>query len=203
MKIVCVTQRLIYDKITNTFKDGLDKDLTVFLNKLGYMIIPIPNLHFTELEFMQMIKIYVHKLKICGFILSGGEDIGVNLNRDRIERRIIVFCQKKKFPLVGICRGLQIIAKFNKIKLIKISNHVRTRHKVYQTKTKQFKKVNSFHNWGFKNCPKNFISTYITKDKFIESIEHHNLPIKAMMWHPERERKYSTEDKKIFLNTLK
>ena len=63
--------------------------------------------------------------------------------------------------------------------------------------------VNSFHNWGFKNCPKNFISTYVTKDRFIESIEHHELPIKAMMWHPERERKYSIEDKKIFLNTLK
>ena len=27
-------------KITNTYKDGLDKDLTVF-NKLGYMIVPI------------------------------------------------------------------------------------------------------------------------------------------------------------------
>ena len=61
------------------------------------MIVPIPNLNFTKLEFKQIIKIYVHKLKICGFILSGGEDIGVNLNRDRIEKRIIEFCQKKSF----------------------------------------------------------------------------------------------------------
>ena len=111
--------------------------------------------------------------------------------------------RKKKFPLIGICRGLQIIAKFNKIKLIKISNHVRTRHKVYKKISRRYKTVNSFQNWGIKDCPKNFISTYVTKDKFIESIEHHRLPIKAVMWHPERESKYSTEDKKIFLQTLK
>ena len=61
--MLCVTQRLIFDKITNTFKDSLDKDLTVFLNKLGYVFIPITNLNFTKLEFMQMIKIYVQNLK--------------------------------------------------------------------------------------------------------------------------------------------
>ena len=102
---------------------------------------------------------------------------------------------RKKFPLIGICRGLQIIAKFNKIKLIKISNHVRTRHKVYKKISRRFKTVNSFHNWGIKIVLK-FISTYVTKDKFIESIEH-LITIKAVMWHPER-GKYSTEDKKFF-----
>ena len=89
MKIVCVTQRLIHDRTTNTLRDGLDKDLTIFLNKLGYLVIPIPNLKFTQNELDKILKTYVKKFKICGFVLSGGEDIGVNLNRDKIEKKIV------------------------------------------------------------------------------------------------------------------
>ena len=43
MKLICVTQRLIYDKNSKTYKDALDKDLLIFLNKIGYLPIPIPN----------------------------------------------------------------------------------------------------------------------------------------------------------------
>ena len=36
----------------------------------------------------------------------------------------------------------------------------------------------------------------MTKDKFIESIEHKKLPIKGVMWHPEREKNYHKQDLK-------
>ena len=203
MKIVCVTQRLIHDRTTNTLRDGLDKDLTIFLNKLGYLVIPIPNLKFTQNELDKILKTYVKKFKICGFVLSGGEDIGVNLNRDKIEKKIVRYCEKRKFPMIGICRGIQILAKLKKVKLVPIKNHVNKRHKIFRFNKIGQRTVNSFHNWGLKNCPNNFKITYVTKDKFIESIEHLRLPIKGVMWHPERERKYSNEDKKLFLETFK
>ena len=203
MKIVCTTQRLIIDKKTNSLRDGLDKDLTIFLNKLGYIVVPIPNLKFTRNELDKILKIYVRKFKICGFILSGGEDIGVNLNRDKIEREIIKYCEKNKFPMIGICRGMQILAKFKQIKLVPIKNHVNKRHKIFRLNKIGQRTVNSFHNWGLKSCPNNFKITYMTKDKFIESIEHKKLPIKGVMWHPEREKKYSNEDKNLFLRTFK
>ena len=45
MNFICVTQRLIHDKKTNTYKDALDKELVNFLSKLNFGIIPIPNLN--------------------------------------------------------------------------------------------------------------------------------------------------------------
>ena len=43
MKFICVTQRLVFDEKTKSFKDALDKELINFLNKIGYYPIPIPN----------------------------------------------------------------------------------------------------------------------------------------------------------------
>ena len=50
MKLICVTQRLIYDKNSKTYKDALDKDLLIFLNKIGYLPIPIPNLKLKKMK---------------------------------------------------------------------------------------------------------------------------------------------------------
>tara|TARA_Y100000590_G_scaffold465312_2_gene637264 strand:+ start:1143 stop:1754 length:612 start_codon:yes stop_codon:yes gene_type:complete len=203
MKIVCVTQRLIHDKKTNTFKDGLDKELLDFLNKLGYLTLPIPNLKLSKSNINKILKIYVKRFKISGFVLSGGEDFGINKNRDKIENLIIKYCEKNKFPLLGICRGLQAIVKSKKINLVKIKNHVNKRHAIFNLETKKYRIVNSYHNWSIMICPKEYEILYATKDKYIEGIKHKKYPIKAVMWHPERENKYSTEDKNLFWKTLR
>ena len=50
MKFVCVTQRIVYDKNTKTYKDALDQELVNFLTKIGYKIIPIPNIESSNNE---------------------------------------------------------------------------------------------------------------------------------------------------------
>ena len=46
------------------------------------------------------------------------------------------------------------------------------------------------------------VTTYVSDDKVIEGIRHKKLPISAIMWHPEREKKYHQNDiktlKKLF-----
>ena len=54
---------------------------------------------------------------------------------------------KKKIPIFGICRGMQIIGHWAKVKLKKINNHVSRRHLIIPEVSKYPKRyVNSFHN---------------------------------------------------------
>jgi len=204
MKFVCVTQRLLYDKKSKSFKDALDKDLVIFLNKIGYIPIPVPNLKLSNQKIFKLLSYYKNKLEVKGFIFSGGEDLDKNKERYKIEKNIYSFCVKKKIPLFGICRGLQMIAHLNDVKLLKIQNHVAKRHVIFSKNLKKNnkRKVNSFHNFKIHFCPDGYITTHLSNDNIIEGIKHNKLPILAYMWHPEREKKYHQSDissfKKIF-----
>ena len=144
MKFICSTQRLIYDKKTRTFKDALDKELVNFLIKIGYIVMPIPNIKLENKQINDLLSFYLKDLKIKGFIFSGGEDINKNKERYNIEKKIYYFSLKNKIPLFGICRGLQMIAHLNNINLLKVSNHVAKRHFLtsHQKNSKR-RKVNS------------------------------------------------------------
>ena len=154
MKFICSTQRLIYDKKTRTFKDALDKELVNFLSKIGYIVIPIPNIRLKKKQTNDLLNFYSRSLKIKGFILSGGEDLDKNKERYNIEKHIYNFCLKKKIPLFGLCRGLQMIAHLNKVNLLKVANHVSKRHSLISVNPKNLikRKVNSYHNWKIENC---------------------------------------------------
>ena len=205
MKFICVTQRLVYDKKSKSFKDALDQDLTNFLNKIGYLPIAIPNLNLKSKKIIELLKFYTNKIGVKGFIFSGGEDLNQNKERYKIENTIYNLCVKKKIPLFGICRGLQMIANLNKVKLDKVSNHVAKRHLIISNypKNNYKREVNSFHNWQINHCPKNFEITHFSNDKVIEGIKHKKLPINAFMWHPEREKKYHQNDMNIFKKIFK
>ena len=45
-------------------------------------------------------------------VLSGGEDIGVNLERDNLEFALLSESLPTRIPVLGICRGMQIISTF-------------------------------------------------------------------------------------------
>ena len=85
---------------------------------------------------------WIENQKIKAFILSGGNDLSffeksnqkkVDIYRDNLELLILEHCQKKKIPVIGICRGLQMMTYFTnkKINLEKNINHVNSKHKLY------------------------------------------------------------------------
>ena len=60
------------------------------------------------------------EIKLSGIVLSGGDDIGKYALRDKSEILLIKYSLKKKIPIFGICRGMQIISKYFKINLKKV-----------------------------------------------------------------------------------
>jgi|MDTG01.1.fsa_nt_gb N5-(cytidine 5'-diphosphoramidyl)-L-glutamine hydrolase len=195
MKIIAISQRLELSK-HKELRGQLDIKLNSFVLKCGFIPIPIPYFSFKNKASINQLKKWMSTIKPFGVILSGGSDIGKNKIRDDSERFILDFSTKRKIPIAGICRGMQLIGKYFDAKLIKVKNHVNKKHAVIS----KFKKidVNSFHNYSLKNCPKNFKVVFNSQDGHIEAIYSKNKKIFACMWHPERNSNFEKQDINIF-----
>ena len=189
--------------------DSLEINYLKYFEKKGFELILIPN-------FTKNLDFYL-SLIIDGIIFSGGGDIGDELSKERIdiEKSLLDFAVKNKIPVLGICRGMQIInlyfgGSIQKIENISEQNHVATNHKL-----KIFGKdlinligeeiiTNSYHNWGLikDNLASGLKFFAKATDETIEGISHPSLPIAGIMWHPERDDQNGKSDLIIeaFLN---
>lgn len=140
-------------------------------------------------------------------IIAGGNNVSNFLKtsriRNNIENNLINICLKKNIPILGICRGAQLLNKNLGGKIEKVKNHMRTRHNVFFIKNnilkKKFLNVNSFHSYGIK---KNGLSKKLNmlandKDENVEMFISKNKKIIGVMWHPEREKNTLFLDKLI------
>ena len=200
MKSLVLSSRIKLDKY-NKINFLIDEDLSNFINQLDANILPIS---------LKKNKINYKNLDNAkGLILSGGGDIyqykksKENKIRDNYEKDLFNYFSKKGKPILLICRGFQLLAKLNKIKLIKIKNHVRKFHFLKLNKSKYIQcstlNVNSYHQYILEKLPNNYLNIAQTKDGSIEIAEHRNKKILCLMFHPER----SMVSKKIILKYLK
>ena len=182
MKKIIVSQRIDYLKSRDETRDSIDQNLIFFLQKLECLSIPIPNF---KINIGIMTSNFLKSIKPDGIVLSGGNNISQYPSRDELEFNLIKYAIKYKIPLIGICRGMQIINNFFEGSLTKINNHVNVSHKVNDNNGKELE-VNSYHNYAIKDLPTCLSSGFTCSDGTIESFDHIKLPIHGIMWHPER-----------------
>tara|TARA_Y100000590_G_C15661338_1_gene992762 strand:+ start:167 stop:778 length:612 start_codon:yes stop_codon:yes gene_type:complete len=140
-------------------------------------------------------------------ILQGGNDIFDSSkeikNRNDNENLIIKFAIANNIPLLGVCRGMQLINLYFGGKIIKKKRHMRTKHNVNFSNKKFFKlnnlNVNSFHNFCITNYSigKNLEVISKADDQTIELFRHNRHKIYGVMWHPERSKSSLFLDKLI------
>ena len=188
-------------------RDAISHDWIHFLQELNYFPILIPNN-------LKNVEEYVSELKLDGLILSGGDNIGEFPERDKTERKLLEYAIKNTMPVLGVCRGMQLINTFfdGTISKNDSSSHVGVNHDVEITNLdfadllgENKLKVNSFHNNLIK---KNDIGENLMvfaqseNDSTIEGYFHEKLPVLGVMWHPERdkERKYQSKIVNIVYN---
>tara|TARA_B100000767_G_scaffold27934_1_gene24293 strand:- start:515 stop:1123 length:609 start_codon:yes stop_codon:yes gene_type:complete len=131
-------------------------------------------------------------------IIPGGNDVSNSLNtskiRNIIETNLIKICFKKKIPILGICRGAQLLNKSFGGKIKKVKKHMRTRHNISFVNKEIVKKkllnVNSFHNDGIKknDLSKAFKMLASDMDDNVEMFISKDKKMIGTMWHPEREK---------------
>ena len=200
---IAVSQRITELEKIGESRDSLDGRLSKLLFDCKLKPILIPNILNSK---KKLLNTFLTELNLKGLVLTGGEDIGKNKNRDQTEVNLLNWALKNSLPILGICRGMQLIAKYNKVKLERIGNHVKKYHYI-SNKSKIYKfdkKVNSYHEYRISRCPKDFQVSAISKDNTIKAIESKKFKTLAIMWHPERNKKISKNDilniKKLFKN---
>jgi len=193
MKKIGITLRVVKFTKYDEKRDAISHDWTKYFSDNNIIPIFIPN-NLSNLD------LFLDTVNIDGIILSGGDNPGDSLERDLTEKKLLNYGIKKNLPIIGICRGLQVINNFfgGKIEVDASGNHVKTDHEI-EIIDDEFKSffnsnqliVNSFHN---NIILEKFLGKELNifaKSKYdntIEGVIHEKFPIIGVMWHPERDK---------------
>lgn len=195
MKIVAVSQRIDNYPDRNERRDALDQKMIAFVLKAGFFPVPVPNaLSLNQSQEKVEPETFLPWLTAVNpqaILLSGGNDIGSCSDRDLTENGLLDYAAQKIIPVLGICRGMQILGVRAGVGLKRIGGHVRTRH-ILQGEISG--EVNSFHNMSLDKRPSDYSVLVRSEDGEIEAIRHKNLPWEGWMWHPEREETFDSRD---------
>ena len=144
---------------------------------------------------------------IDGLILSGGHDINPYNYGQEPSQKIGEFFPERDIPILGICRGFQLIniaaggTLYQDLSLIpgnilkhnQVSNPTLKTHKI-EIKENSFissifgkeTMVNSFHHQAIDKVADDFIVVARASDGVVEAIEHKTYKfLVAVQWHPE------------------
>ena len=195
MKKIAITQRLISNDNYYEVREALDTRWAKLFEELDFIPIVLP----IDINF----KKYFKHFQIDGIFLTGGNDLN-NLNtnnlsrlRDIFELNLISYGIENEIPIFGVCRGMQIVAKYFESTFKKVKNHVAVNHKLTVSKNSKYREnllkldiVNSYHNFAIDKIGNNLIASAFSDDKSIEAIEHTEIKVFGQMWHSERQQPY-------------
>lgn len=195
MKIVAVSQRVDHYPDRNEARDALDQRLITFLLDAGFIPVPVPNGLVTTWpdggRDTEALDVWLANVKPQAFVLSGGNDIGLCRERDLTEEWLLDHAHQHQIPLLGVCRGMHMLANWAGVSLRSVQGHVGTRHRLIGEVTGE---VNSYHDFAVASCPVGFEIIARSEDGEIEAIRHQCLPWEGWMWHPERETEFTIND---------
>ena len=200
MRRLGITQRVESIAAYNERRDCLDQRWFDLAFELGFVPVPLANVAPSK------VPDYISNLDLSAIVFSGGNSLcslnpdaaDVASERDAFESSLLKFCELKKIPVVGVCRGMQVINDYFGGRMTPIQGHVATRHQIYPqlSNYKVPLEVNSFHNWGILSidlAPQLKIIA-LDKDNNVEAFLHRDKCALGLMWHPERETPFNNFD---------
>lgn len=182
-KKIAISPRLIENDSYHEIREAVDIRWGHFLRQCGALPFVLPTC-LDRADFAS--------LEIDGILLTGGNDLDVlspnplSERRDAFETALLEYGMRNGIPVFGVCRGCQLIASRFGAALKEFDGHVATRHRLVRP-LEGMEEVNSYHAWGVAELPDCLEELARTPDGSIEAFRHRELPISAVMWHPERE----------------
>lgn len=206
------TTRLVFGHKSLTY---MENDMVRFIASEDVMPILLPDLADNILEN------YLGEMD--AFVFQGGVDVAPksyndneiengkwpgDFYRDQFELKILDYAIKNDKPVLGICRGFQVINTYFGGKLYQDLLHEKAtdfdhrdaqkydhiNHSVkiepdswlYEAYQESEIKVNSIHHQGVKTLGNNLVVEAVSKDDgIIEAFRHKDKNIWAVQWHPE------------------
>ena len=200
MMRIAITQRVADLPDRGERRDCLDQRWALLLESLGMQMVPVPNGLRDPLA-------WAEACQIDGLILSGGNDLlslpdPVNPapERDHTETLLLEWAETRRLPVLGVCRGMQMINQYCGGTLRRLEGHVAVRHELICAPGDpifaNFEEVNSYHDRGL--MPDDLAPALRSRsraaDDSVEALSHRELPWIGIMWHPEREQPFHKAD---------
>ena len=164
------------------------------------LAVPLPNFNRDRSELL------LDSQSLDGFILTGGNSLScvepdapdVAFERDKFEKEVISYAIKNNIPILGVCRGAQVINNYFGGELIRVDNHIAIHHDLvsYADSFQLPEAVNSFHAWGIpsRGLGEELDLLATDKDGYVEAFIHKSQSIIGLMWHPERNTEFDPKD---------
>ena len=206
---IAVTQRVEVVPSYGERRDCLDQQWAVFREGLGITAVPVPN-------GLAQPAVWLETLGIEGLLLTGGNDLSSlpkagkpAPERDRTEASLLSAAKAKALPVIGVCRGMQMLNHWLGGELAPVTGHTAVRHALKLLPGAidfiDFGDVNSFHDWGIgpDGLADGLTARCLAPDGTVEACTHDTLPWVGIMWHPERETPFSGPDQQLFLRVFR
>ncbi|WP_339071124.1 gamma-glutamyl-gamma-aminobutyrate hydrolase family protein [Pseudomonas idahonensis] len=200
---IAVTQRVEWVQDYNERRDCLDQQWAVLLEQFAADAVAVPNgLHDPQG--------WVARQQVAGLVLTGGNDLDCLPSasrsapeRDATEAALLAWAVRTRLPVLGVCRGMQMLNHFLGGSLTPVAGHIGARHAVTALRDdprfSAYRVVNSFHGWGMRtvDLAPELLAQVCAEDGTVEAFTHNHLPWIGLMWHPEREAPFSPLDTQL------
>jgi len=194
---IALTQRVEVNALYGERRDALDQRWVALLRKIGLWPVLLPNN-----------EDYCRELLIVdppdGVLLTGGNSLahcgGDAPERDRMERRLVEWALREGRPLLGVCRGMQLIQDYFGVAMRPVEGHVAMRHALrvfpdtrLASLLDGIDSVNAYHGLG--SVESDFTGgdlrvCAVAEDGVVMAVEHRQAPLVGVMWHSEREEPF-------------
>ena len=186
LRRACITMRVTNATGYDEPRDSLSHDWLASMAAWEIMPYPVPNMGADAVA-------YVSALGPELLVFSGGEDLGESPERDATEFALLDYAIGVSLPVLAVCRGFQLLNSYFGGETLPINGHVGADHKIrLESPWREFygntTTVNSYHNLavpmhGLASCLR---ATALDPRNNVEAAQHNDLPLAAVMWHPER-----------------
>lgn len=210
MTRVGLTQRVSVVEGYGERRDCLDQEWTVLLEGLGYTPVLLPNS-------IEAVGEYLDALALDAVVLTSGNDL-LSVDdptepapeRDRFEDAVVEYAIDEGLPILGVCRGLELLNTYFGGTLTDVPDHAACTHTVeLRDESEELDlpdrvEVNSYHDYGIERSDvgDDLVVLGTAFDDTVEWVTHESLPIWGMMWHPERESPSTSIDLRIIDRVL-
>lgn len=202
---VGVTQRVEIQPQTGERRDALDQNWALFLDMAGCLPVPLPNRSADPDRL-------IGDFGLAAILLTGGNDLahlpgarGAAPERDALEAALVRACGDRALPVLGVCRGAQMLNHLAGGRLARLQGHVTPRHRVTPLPAAEARlggsfEIASYHDFGIveDGLAPGLREIAAGDDGSIEAFRDESGLQMGILWHPEREAPFRQKDIDLF-----
>jgi gamma-glutamyl-gamma-aminobutyrate hydrolase PuuD len=183
MRVVAVSQRRLPPTRRGAIvRDALDIRWPKWLSGYGMLAIALPNEPDLAIEVLASLPVH-------GVVLGGGDALvangGTSQACDDTEMTILRYAHERGLPVLGVCRGMQLMVHYFGGRTYRDECHANVRHTIVVRGRPQ--EVVCSHKWTVREVPDD-LQEVVRCGHLVEAIQHPVLPWLGTMWHPEKLR---------------